>query len=275
MYSSSRKHDSSGVIRLTNLKLLSLLTITLSSLAGIAHAATANWSGLYTGINAGYSWSNADTKFTPLPEPAQLPPGDGNIQSTSLSVPMAGGVLGAQLGYNWQLKAYPKIYVGLETDIDWSGLQGSVTGNATGNNVEHQELFNNVLSAQQKVRWLGTLRGRAGYSPTPSLLIFGFAGLAYGSLNEAANVNFTNGGYGDGQYPLAKSYWRIGGTAGGGIEWMLKQKWSAKLEYVYYNLGSTSGVADPVVANPPFQNQYQWTNPGQVIRLGVNYHFWG
>jgi outer membrane immunogenic protein len=269
------KRGSIDITMFLKLKQLSLLCVTTLSITGSSGtlAATTNWSGFYAGINGGYSWSNANTKVIPLPEPAQLPPGDGNIQPSSMSVPMSGGVLGGQIGYNWQIKAYPRAYLSLETDMNWSSLTGSDTGNATGNAVEHFAVYTNVLSTQQQVRWFGTLRGRLGFLSTDSILIYGTGGLAYGSMKEMANVNFVPGGYGDGQYPFSKSFTQIGWVAGGGIEWAAMQNWSVKLEYLYINLGSTSGVANPVVSNPPFQTQYRWSNPAQLIRLGLNYHF--
>lgn len=263
-------------MRLLNIKLLSLLCVIILSITETSSvvAATTNWCGLYAGVNGGYTWANATTNVIPLPEPAELPPGDGNIQPATLSVPMSGEIIGVQIGYSWQLNLYPQTYLGLETDLNWSSLKGSATGNAVGNAVEHLEVFNNVLSAQQQVRWVGSLRGRIGYSPIHPLLIYGTGGLVYGSMKEMADVNFIPGGYGDGEYPIAKSLTRIGWTAGCGMEWTFTQNWSVKLEYLYYNLGSTSGVANPVVPNAPFQTQYKWNNPAQLLRLGLNYHFW-
>ncbi|MFZ2315039.1 MAG: outer membrane protein [Gammaproteobacteria bacterium] len=275
MILNNRKCSSLDVMRLPNLRPLILLCVTTFFIAGTSgiKAATTNWSGFYGGINGGYIWSHANTKVIPLPEPAQLPPGDGNTQPSSMSVSMSGSILGGQIGYNWQIRTYPQVYFGLETDMNWSSLKGSATGDAVGNAVEHLEVFNNALSAQQKVQWFGTLRGRLGFSPTNSLLIYGTGGLAYGSMKEMADVDYVPGGYGDGQYPLTRSFTRIGWTAGGGIEWAIKQNWSVKLEYLYIDLGSTSGIADPVIPNPPFQAQYKWANPAQLIRLGLNYHF--
>lgn len=278
MILSNMKYGALDVLKFPRLSLLGLLCVTSVSVAGTSgikelSSAITNWSGFYMGINGGYSWSNAHTQVLPLPDPAELPAGDGNIQPSSLSVSMSGGVLGGQVGYNWQLRAYPQVYFGLETDMNWNSLKGSATGNARGNAVEHLEVFNKALLTHQKSTWFGTLRGRLGFSPTAPILLYGTGGLAYGSMKEMANVNFIPGGYGDEQYPFSQSLTRTGWTAGGGIEWVPKQNWSMKLEYLYYDLGSTSGVADPIIPNPPFQIKYIWTNPAQVIRFGLNYHF--
>lgn len=265
-------------MRIPSLSLLGLLFVTAVSIAGTSGikelpSATINWSGFYAGINGGYSWSNANTQVLPLPVPAQLPPGDGNIQPSSMSVFMSGGSLGGQIGYNWQLRTYPQVYLGLETDMNWNSLKGSATEDAVGNAVEHLEVFSNVLSTQQKSTWFGTLRGRLGFSPIAPILLYGTGGLAYGSMEDMANVDFISGGYGDEQYPSSVSVKQTGWTAGGGVEWAPKKNWSMKLEYLYYAIGSISRTVDPIIPNPPFQTEYTWTNPVQVIRLGLNYHF--
>ncbi|MFA5960493.1 MAG: outer membrane beta-barrel protein [Tatlockia sp.] len=273
----SLKRDSLKVIRLPRLSLLTLLAVTTVSFAGTSGikelpAAPMHWSGFYAGVNGGYSWSNTGTHILPLPLPTQLPPGDGSIQPAFLSALMSGGVFGGQIGYNWQLRAYPQVYLGLETDLNWSSLKGSTSGNALGNTVEHLEVFSNVLSTQLKSTWFGTLRGRLGFSPAASLLFYGTAGLAYGYVEEEANTNFVPGGYGDAQYPVSLSLTRTGWTAGGGLEWAPKQNCSIKLEYLYYDLGKITRIANPIIPNPPFQTRYTWTNPTQVIRLGLNYY---
>lgn len=141
--------------------------------------------------------------------------------------------------------------------------------------MEHLEIFSNALSTQRKSTWFGTLRGRLGFLATTSILLYGTGGLAYGSIKEIANINFIPGGYGDEQYPYSTSSTRTGWTAGGGVEWAPTQKWSVKLEYLYFDLGTISGIADPTISNPPFQTKYTWSNSAQIIRLGLNYHFLG
>lgn len=272
------KLGAQDIIKLPNLTLISLICLTTTSIAGTLgiqdlSPTAANWSGFNIGINGGFSWSNAHTQFKPLPGPSQLPNGDGGIQPSLMPTNMTGGIFGFQIGYNWLLYAYPNLYLGLETDMDWSSLKGTAKGDAIGNDVEHLTVFNNVLSTQQKSTWFGSLRGRLGFSPISSFLLYGAGGLAYGSMQVSANTNFIPGGYGNEEYPAALSLTLPGWAAGGGLEWALKKNWSVKFEYLYYNLGSVSEVADPIIPNPPFQTKYTWSNPVQLIRIGLNYHF--
>ena len=89
--------------------------------------------------------------------------------------------------------------------------------------------------------------------------------------------------YGPGFGSSSYSDTRVGWTVGGGVEWMFIPNWSAKLEYLYYDLGSatTSGA---YVAGANTAGALQWAYAstastrfnGNVVRAGVNYHFnWG
>ena len=128
---------------------------------------------------------------------------------------------------------------------------------------------------------LGTVRGRAGFLVTPTLLAYGTAGLAFGeadlsaawfspSLAPKLNGGGTAYGYQD---------MRTGWTGGGGVEWMFLPKWSAKVEYLYYDLGTATTLPLQAVygSRGRFSNaSYQARFNGDVIRAGVNYHFgWG
>ena len=62
--------------------------------------------------------------------------------------------------------------------------------------------------------YIGTVRGRAGRLSTPTLLVYGTAGFAYGGVSAWSQTNI-----------------RSGWTAGGGLEWMFAPNWSAKVEY--------------------------------------------
>jgi outer membrane immunogenic protein len=69
---------------------------------------------------------------------------------------------------------------------------------------------------------------------------------------------------------------RTGWTAGGGIEYLLDQHWSAKVEYQFVDLGTetvrivnlirVAGFA-PASFNTAFRDQFN------VVRLGLNYRF--
>ena len=75
---------------------------------------------------------------------------------------------------------------------------------------------------------------------------------------------------------------RVGWTAGAGLEWMFMPNWSAKVEYLYYDLGTVnSAFFIPAVDNVTgfqafFAGQSRARFNGNIVRAGVNYHFnWG
>lgn len=76
---------------------------------------------------------------------------------------------------------------------------------------------------------------------------------------------------------------RVGWSAGGGLECMFAANWSAKVEYLYYDLGSmrfnsgvftatdtSNGGLGLLLANAV---QAQARFNGNIVRAGVNYHF--
>jgi outer membrane immunogenic protein len=97
--------------------------------------------------------------------------------------------------------------------------------------------------------WFGTLRGRVGYAVN-NILLYGTAGLAYGNLQVEL------GG-------LEENKTRVGWTAGLGMEVGFTPNWSAKVEYLYMDLGSRFYTLTG--ADNGLQASY--------LRLGVNYHF--
>jgi outer membrane immunogenic protein len=241
------------------------------------------WTGFYVGLNIGGGWdANGgqsgvsaffDPRFpigaTPLGGgfPPFIPPrpiGPANLffLPNGNTLGSQGGVVGgAQAGYNFQ---FDQFVIGAETDFQGTSLSGG-GGNSP------LTLFpspyprtpgaNNFLTpvgaitgANISLPWFGTVRGRVGYLFTPTLLIYGTGGFAYGEV-QAWGLSNT----------------RTGWTAGGGVEWMFAPNWSAKAEYLFVDLDSngTTGTFGWTFGNR-FHPQLN------VVRAGVNYHFnWG
>jgi outer membrane immunogenic protein len=148
--------------------------------------------------------------------------------ATNTNIDPAGIAGGGQLGYNWQMGQF---VFGAETDIQISGADDTFA----------PYKFSNP--------WFGTLRGRAGYAIN-NMLLFGTFGLAYGDL--------------EGQFGgLSESKTLFGWTGGVGMEVGITPNWSAKVEYLYMDLGSRAFTITGV--NNGLQSSY--------LRFGVNYHF--
>ena len=265
----------------------------------VTPVAAPTWTGGYVGLNAGGTFGNnpsvnATTWNTYLPASnadlalAALLSGNGAGKSGN-----AGFIGGGQIGYNWQAGYRGYGFVsGIEADIQGIAGSGSNANRWTAANTDN---FGNpvmLLSNQNgraNLAYIGTVRGRVGWLATPSLLIYGTGGLAYGGVNaRIQNTQFwtTTGGVqlgansvmsGTGSY----SSTQVGWAAGGGLEWMFMPNWSAKAEYLYYDLGRVSGnVVNNYYGTGTFagsngiQNITNYTAraSANIIRAGVNYH---
>ncbi len=132
---------------------------------------------------------------------------------------------------------------GVEGDIDWADINGSTT---------------NACPAGCKTSdtWLSTVRGRLGYA-AGRFMPFVTGGAAFGDI-QASTPGFPQG-----------SADRTGWTVGGGLEAALAGHWTAKVEYLYVDLGSFNcGLncgAGLTTDNVSFQ--------ANLLRAGVNYKF--
>lgn len=153
-----------------------------------------------------------------------------------------GVIGGGQLGYNWQTG---NLLLGLEGDFQGSGQKRSDSG----------VILGTTFAVDQKIPWFATMRGRLGYAAGP-WLFYGTGGAAW--VNYKLSVSALGASVSD---DTTKAAW----TAGGGVEWMFAPKWSAKLEYLYIDTGSTSVTL--------FGTTFNARAKDNIVRAGVNYHF--
>jgi outer membrane immunogenic protein len=134
--------------------------------------------------------------------------------------------------------------------------------------------FGSAATVDQKLEWFGTFRGRAGVAVTPSVLLYATGGAAYGTIKtDLGLAGFTPAGT-----PVAvagsSSDTRFGWTVGGGIEAMFASNWSAKIEYLYVDLGKISSTAIfPTAAGVPLGVSLNSRITDNIVRAGINYHF--
>ncbi|MEP7029482.1 MAG: outer membrane protein [Pseudolabrys sp.] len=160
--------------------------------------------------------------------------GSSDYSAPFVSSPsVTGGLIGGTLGYNWQMG---QAVIGLETDVAWSGIRGSAACGGT--------------SCETRNNWLGTTRLRLGYA-ADRFMPYVTGGVAYGGVKT--NI----GGFGD------SSATKAGWTVGGGIEAALAGPWTAKVEYLYVDLGKVDTIV------PGTQADFR-TN---IVRAGLNYRF--
>ena len=229
------------------------------------------WAGFYVGGSIGYGWgkSNTDTAFS---DPATA----GQLFATNGSRKLDGAIGGAQGGYNW---VAGNLLAGVEADLNYSGQRARVGAACPG------ELCNPALvgivgdpsvlaiSEQgQKLEWFATLRGRLGATVTPGALAYVTGGLAVGEIMTAGTV-FGFDGDGNPVNTIVGSHnTKAGWTVGGGIEGRLTGNWTAKLEYLYLDLGTVSTVPAPAM-NATVATAFNSRVTDNVVRVGVNYKF--
>ena len=259
------------------------------------------WTGFYAGLNVGGTWSNNNTINSTTWLLYQQAGTADYYTAALLSGPKssssaAGFIGGGQIGYNWQVSFGGYRFVsGAEADIQGLASSGAnqnrwnfaPNAGLSSNNTTPYSIATNV-QGNSNLSWLGTARGRFGYLAMPTLLVYGTGGLAYGgyssNLQLIQNWNDISGrGMNAFNYGTSSlSTTMVGWTAGGGAEWMFMPNWSVKGEYLYYDLGNTTGslvnVDYGLNAASGFNGLESITNyskriSGNIVRAGVNYHF--
>jgi outer membrane immunogenic protein len=191
-----------------------------------------SWTGFYAGINGGYargqsSWS------------------DPAIGASSGKFNTSGGLVGGQLGYNWQTGV---VMLGIETDADWMSIKGSTAG------LGGACTLDGGGQCQTQQSWVGTTRARVGYV-FDRWLPYVTGGVAYGNIQVVQPTGTTTNT-------------NVGWTAGAGLEYALDHNWSTKFEYLHVDLGTATFMG---AASGTSTLAVPLTN--ELMRLGVNYHW--
>ena len=154
----------------------------------------------------------------------------------SRSFDVDGWLLGVTAGYNWQMN---QLVFGVEGDINLTDISGrGACGGGT------------ICSVSNN--WLGTARGRIGWA-AGQFMPYVTGGLAFGDI-EARRVGF-------GRVESTE----VGYALGAGVEAALWGPVSAKIEYLYVDLGDAGRIPGPGGGRADFQTS--------IIRAGLNYRF--
>jgi outer membrane immunogenic protein len=249
-------------------------------------SAQPSWTGFYGGVEFGGGWSSHPVTWAPNdPLANELFTGTfGLFQPlvSSSNFTRNGPAGGFEFGYNWQ--ADPKWVFGVEADFSGAAIGTRTAGPTSILGFNPAPVIQNT-TAQQNTDWYGTVRGRLGWLATPNLLVFGTGGFAYGHTDHSASYDvsapiaatlfgFSFSCSGGPCFMGSSSTTKTGWTAGGGIEWMLDQHWTAKIEYQLVDLGTDAFrvVANPVPGtNPPSSMTVNFRDQFSVVRLGLNF----
>ena len=152
---------------------------------------------------------------------------------------ISGGLVGGTIGYNYQAG---QAVFGLEGDLDWANINGTSTTACP-------------AGCKTSDSWLSTVRGRLGYA-ADRFMPYVTGGVAFGNVSASAPGFAT------------QTDTRTGWTLGAGIEGALVGNWTAKVEYLYVDLGNFNcGVG---CGGLPADNVSFKTN---IIRAGINYRY--
>jgi outer membrane immunogenic protein len=186
------------------------------------------WSGGYIGAHGGYGWANYHAI-------------DGITPSQIWDLKPEASFGGFQSGANWLMS--PNWLFGLETDASYGDL--SDRGRSTPSH----------LLISTKIQTMGTIRARFGYVMDRTLL-YVTGGGAYAREKSFMDV-----------VGKASKENHFGWTLGGGVEYKLTPEWSAKLEYLYADLGKNT-FNGPAVPFAFMRNTELTTN---TVKFGINY----
>jgi high affinity Mn2+ porin len=218
-----------------------------------------DWSGPYLGGNVGVAWGTSSWNAGP-----------GLSGSNELFQPIdhydEGGswFTGIQGGYNYVLPS--QLLLGVEADFTFPPFPKLPTGaNPFGLSIGgNTTLPSPTLGATdffETVLMSGSVRGRIGYAPG-DWLFYGTGGFAW-SYNQQSLTQVSTGN------TVTPTLWRLGWTAGAGIETPIAPHWTARLEYLYTDYGKDTtnffGGTQPVTSDFKLQE----------LRLGLNYQFGG
>jgi len=183
-----------------------------------APAPAFDWSGVYLGAHGGYGWGEADID------------GVGTVE-------VEGGLVGGQIGANWQ---WNMLVLGIEGDASWSWVDGSEAFGGTTVDIEAD--------------WLASARGRVGLG-FDRFLVYGTGGAAWAGVDVSA----TGGLVGSDENT------HFGWVYGGGAEVMMTQNISFGVEYLHYDFDEE----DYTIGGPTFSGDGDL----DVVRGRVNFKF--
>jgi outer membrane immunogenic protein len=198
----------------------------------------------------------------------------------------------------------PAWVVGVEGDIAYANEASIFHGSPYPANLQ----FGNPItpfgaspadSLKIATRWDASLRVRGGWLPTPSILLYITAGLAWANIDvtstcstfftttnvsNCATNNYFNGTLGPAV--ITHNQTNLGWTAGIGMEMLLGAHWMARVSYRFADFGYPSGSSGAFsftdvrvctgcasAANTPLTVSYEFLVMQHIFELGLAYKF--
>jgi outer membrane immunogenic protein len=224
-----------------------------------------SWTGFYLGGNIGYG-VGIDRSHTSL-----IQGSTASFTAADSAVTPAGAVGGVQFGYNWQGGA--NWLAGFEADFQGTAQKATSCVQTC---FDAPGAFVNAFTSTQSLDYFGTVRGRFGFVDR-SNMFYVTGGGAYGHVNHSVDVRAA-------QFTAPASSFegiattsdnKFGWVIGAGMESSLGGNWTAKVEYLYMDLGSiaTTLSSNGVGAGGPFTATTTSNIHDNIVRAGLNYRF--
>jgi outer membrane immunogenic protein len=208
------------------------------------------WEGWYLGLNAGghAARDKLSTVTTPggLFSAAQVAQIDGASPAT---LNFASGMGGVQTGYNWQ---FGHTIAGIEVDA-----------NAIAGTAKRAVGAISLVDQIKQPGFLLTVRPRLGWAFDHRSLLYVTGGYAFGTVQAVDTITVAALSF-QSDVTARQSGW----TAGLGYEYAFSRGWSAKIEYLYVDLGSFHSVI-PVPPGAAVDVTHKYTD--NIVRVGVNF----
>jgi len=242
-----------------------------------------NWTGFYAGANAGAAFNHSKTKiFGPRTGSFSIINEHGAWSKSSDDASFIGG---GQFGYNHQIGNF---VLGMEADANWADIRKKIDGYGIEESSllfgrpYYTHIWEEGVTAENKVEWFGTVRARIGYTPINRFLVYATGGLAYGSVKSSTttasittvpyyNIKHSEYSYG------SRSSTRVGWALGAGWEYAITNNLTMRGEYLYVDLGkksySSHYLTDWSIAMRIKPAHTRDESRFSIVRLGLNYKF--
>ena len=230
-----------------------------------------SWTGCYVGGNFGYAKQRDRSHLAGTDTDG----GGFGAELADRSTPaifdsrFRGGIGGGQVGCNYQTGSF---VWGIEADIDSSnsrGTQGQV--NLPQPPFPARSAISTTVS--NKLDWMGSVRGRLGYTLTERWMVYATGGLAYGETEQSITSSCPT--CAPARLLTTTSDRRGSGTIfGWGSEYSLTNNLSLQTETAYFDLGRNTTV--PLVYNYGASTSSVIATTkerGWTTRIGFNYKF--
>jgi outer membrane immunogenic protein len=199
------------------------------------------------------------------------------ILPTNYGLRRDGVIGGLYAGYNWQTG---QTVFGIEGDISFLDGRGSSTQALFDTFNGAPTIDGSTVQVTANNRWLASIRGRVGYA-WDRVMVYATGGAAFTETRYNINLVTTPSSFnGVPSSSIGFSQDKVGYAAGLGVEWMIAANWIARLEYLHYGFGGSTGSLPVVGSNCTVALNCRLAASTSdlnidTVRVGLSYKFGG